>query len=188
MGHSKADKAASRDRILSAAARQIREGGLESVSIAELMKSAQLTHGAFYAHFGSRAELLAAALDRALEEGATRSHAVAGGSAGDMQALVHSYLSRAHRDGVGEGCAVAALAGDVARSDEGVRAIMRARMEDYLDAAAQRLGGGPEARGEAMAAWSTMIGALALSRLFAGEDLSDEFLRQGRKAALQGRP
>ena len=184
MGVSQAEKAKSRDRILTAAARQIREGGLESVSIAELMKAAQLTHGAFYAHFGSRADLLAAALDRALEEGAERSRMAAGMRDTGMKPIVNSYLSAAHRDNVGGGCAVAALAGDAARADEPIRAIMRDKMADYIDSTTQRLGGGPEARGEAIAAWSTMVGALALSRLFAGEDLSDEILRDAREAIL----
>ncbi len=51
VGHSRAEKIDSRERILDAAARQIRQGGLESVSIAELMKAANLTHGGFYGIF-----------------------------------------------------------------------------------------------------------------------------------------
>ena len=69
MGHSRMEKADSRERILDAAARRIRQDGLESVSIAELMKAANLTHGGFYGHFRSRAALIAAALERALERG-----------------------------------------------------------------------------------------------------------------------
>lgn len=187
MGVSQVDKAKSRDRILTAAARQIREGGLDSVSIGELMKSAGLTHGAFYAHFGSRADLMAAALDRALAEGTSRSQTAAGAQGEGMTAMVRSYLSAAHRDNRGEGCAVAALVGDAARAEEPIRSVMREQLTAYIDSAAERLGGGPEARGEAIAAWSTMVGALALSRLFAGEKLSDEILREGRRAALQGR-
>ena len=69
MGHSQAEKAQSRERIVTAAARQIREGGLESISIVELMKEAELTHGGFYGHFPSRSALIAAALERALFDG-----------------------------------------------------------------------------------------------------------------------
>lgn len=64
MGHSQAEKAESRERILEVAARQIRQGGLDSVSIAEIMKAANLTHGGFYGHFPSRAALIAAAVQR----------------------------------------------------------------------------------------------------------------------------
>ena len=76
MGHSRADKAESRERILAIAARQIREGGLDSVSIGEVMKAANLTHGGFYGHFPSRTALIAAALERALVEGEAASLAV----------------------------------------------------------------------------------------------------------------
>jgi TetR/AcrR family transcriptional regulator, transcriptional repressor for nem operon len=31
-----------------------RERGFENVSVSEVMKAAGLTHGAFYAHFGSK--------------------------------------------------------------------------------------------------------------------------------------
>ena len=69
MGHSQVEKAKSRERILDAAARRIREGGFDGLSIAELMKSANLTHGGFYGHFPSRAALLAEALERAMDRG-----------------------------------------------------------------------------------------------------------------------
>src|ERR1700679_1056821 len=38
-----------------------RERGFEKVSVAEVMKAADLTHGAFYAHFGSKEKLQPAA-------------------------------------------------------------------------------------------------------------------------------
>ena len=44
------------------ASRQFRERGFENVSVGEVMKAAGLTHGAFYAHFGSKEELKAAAV------------------------------------------------------------------------------------------------------------------------------
>ena len=70
MGHSQADKAQSRERILRKAADAVRDTGLESVSVSKLMRSVDLTHGGFYNHFTSRSDLLAQALERALVEGA----------------------------------------------------------------------------------------------------------------------
>ena len=49
------------------ASRQIRDGGLASVSVGAIMKSVGLTHGGFYGHFESREALLAEALERAFE-------------------------------------------------------------------------------------------------------------------------
>ena len=69
MGHSQAEKARSHDRILSIAARTIRDSGSGSLVIADLMKAAGLTHGAFYSHFDSRDALIEESIERALSEG-----------------------------------------------------------------------------------------------------------------------
>ena len=44
------------------ASRLFRERGFENVTVGEVMKAAGLTHGACYAHFGSKEELQAAAV------------------------------------------------------------------------------------------------------------------------------
>jgi TetR/AcrR family transcriptional repressor of nem operon len=186
LGHSRAEKADSRERILDAAARQVRQEGLESVSIAELMKAANLTHGGFYGHFPSRAALIAAALERALERG--EAAFIAGQSAkasATVKSIVNRYLSPAHRDNAGEGCAIAALAGDVGRSeDPEVRARMAQSLERNFEDMARAMGGGPEAEQAAVAAWCAMVGAIALSRVFLGADRSDEILRLARQSIL----
>ncbi|MBN8495033.1 MAG: TetR family transcriptional regulator, partial [Burkholderiales bacterium] len=81
MGHSQADKARNRERILAQAAEQVRDAGLESVGVGPLMRSVGLTHGGFYGHFESRSELLAQALARALQDGEAASLAAAGPTA-----------------------------------------------------------------------------------------------------------
>jgi TetR/AcrR family transcriptional repressor of nem operon len=185
MGHSQAEKAQSRERIVGAAARQVREGGLESVSIADLMKQAKLTHGGFYGHFPSRSALLTAALERALFEGEAASIA-ANKRKGPrtLKSITGNYLSAAHRDDIGEGCAVAALLGDVSREEPEVREIMTQRLELYFSYLARVIGDVPKADELAVSTWCTMVGALMLSRLFKGEERSDAILRIARKAIL----
>ena len=68
MGTSQAAKAASHDRILDIAAALIRRDGVDSLSVAELMKEAGLTHGGFYRHFDSREHLVSEAAQRALSQ------------------------------------------------------------------------------------------------------------------------
>jgi len=186
LGHSRAEKAESRERILDAAARQIRQGGLESVSIAELMKAANLTHGGFYGHFPSRAALIAAALERALERGEasfTAAQPAKGGAT--VKSIVNRYLSPAHRDNTGEGCAIAALAGDVGRAEDvEVRERMAERLERNFTDMAAAMGGGPQAEQAAVAAWCGMVGAIALSRVFQGTERSDQILRLARQSIL----
>jgi TetR/AcrR family transcriptional repressor of nem operon len=56
------ETAARHERIVKEASRLFRERGFENVSVGEVMKAAGLTHGAFYAHFGSKEQLQAAAI------------------------------------------------------------------------------------------------------------------------------
>ena len=48
------ETAAKHERIVKEASRLFRERGFENVGVADVMKAAGLTHGAFYAHFGSK--------------------------------------------------------------------------------------------------------------------------------------
>ena len=50
---SKEQMAENRERILNAGAQLFREKGFDGIGVADLMKSAGLTHGGFYGHFAS---------------------------------------------------------------------------------------------------------------------------------------
>ena len=188
MGHSRADKAQSHERILKQAAGQIRDTGLESVSVGRLMRSIDMTHGGFYGHFASRSDLLAQALSRALEDGAAAAK-LAGDPAkpASFAAMVRSYLSRSHRDSRGTGCAIAALASDVARADERSRAVMEAHVERFIAKVADTLGHDDDE--QALLAVSAMIGGLLVSRVMTDPKRSDDVLRAVRNSlvALQGK-
>jgi TetR/AcrR family transcriptional repressor of nem operon len=171
MGHSRSQKAENRERILAEAARQVRSGGLDSVSVGSLMQSVGLTHGGFYGHFASRADLLAQAVERALVDG----EAAANRKSLPFVRIARNYLSRGHRDARATGCAIAALASEVGRADERTRRIM----EDHIDLAiadvADSLGDADERR--AMVAVSAMIGAVTLARVMTNRPRSDDLLR-----------
>ena len=186
MGHSQAEKAESRGRIIEVAARQIREGGLESVSIAEIMKAAKLTHGGLYGHFPSRAALIAAALKRALDRGeAAFAAAKSAKGSVSVKSMLNGYLSPAHRDDIRDGCAIAALSGDVGRAeDDEIREEMMRSLERSFEDMAEAMGGGPKAEAAAVAAWCAMVGAVSLSRVFRGTRRSDEILRTVRRSIL----
>jgi TetR/AcrR family transcriptional repressor of nem operon len=186
MGHSQAEKAQSREKIIAAAARQIRESGIDSLSIGDLMRSVNLTHGGFYGHFASRSALIAAALDRALEDGEKASlSTTATKGRRTLKSVANSYLSTTHRDHVAEGCAVSALSSDVARADEEVRVIMQARLTRFFEETAALLEDDDTARADAVKAWCLMTGALSLARVFKGQAVSDEILRTARAAILE---
>jgi len=184
MGHSQADKAQSRERILRKAADAVRDTGLESVSVSKLMRSVDLTHGGFYNHFGSRSDLLAQALERALVEGAKTATASMkpGDAPRSYETRVKGYVSRAHRDARTDGCAIAALASDVSRADEASRAVMSAHIDDFVAQLAQSLHDQDE--GDAMLAVSAMVGAVLLARVQTDPKKSDALLKSVRDRLL----
>ena len=177
MGHSQAEKAENRERILTQASRQVRRDGLESVSVGTLMQSVGLTHGGFYGHFESRSALLAEALERALLEGEANATAKGSHQRRSLSDIARSYLSRAHRDSRESGCALAALVSDVARADTSSREVMSDHIEAFVASVSEALGGDPEG---AVVAVSAMVGALALSRVIADPTRSDAFLKTVR--------
>ena len=65
---SEAEKRKSHRRILDAASRLMREKGIGSTSVSDVMKAARLTHGGFYRHFSSKDELVAAAFQHAVDD------------------------------------------------------------------------------------------------------------------------
>src|SRR6185369_9990551 len=103
-----AAKEASHERIVSVAARAIRRSGYGGTGVADIMKEAGLTHGAFYAHFPSREAMLAEAADRAGAESlAAVAKAVAKAPPGKaLAALLRAYLSREHVGNADLGCPV----------------------------------------------------------------------------------
>ena len=98
-------KQASHERIVDAAARAIRRSGYDGTGVADIMKDAGLTHGAFYAHFASREAMLAEAADRAgAESNAAAASLVATvPSEKSLETLILAYLSKAHLDGIETG-------------------------------------------------------------------------------------
>jgi TetR/AcrR family transcriptional repressor of nem operon len=182
MGHSQADKAFSRQKILAAASRQIRKAGLQSLSIARLMKAANLTHGGFYGHFAGRDVLIAEALAQALQDGTKSAHKA--GADRSLSAIARSYLSRAHRDSPENGCAIAALSGEATRESDDARAAMTTHVTRFSETIENSLGDQPAARERALAIVSMMVGALTLSRVADNATLSDEILRSARQTIL----
>jgi AcrR family transcriptional regulator len=85
-------KEATHERIVDAAARAIHRHGYAGVGVADVMKEAGLTHGGFYAYFGSRDALIVEALERAGRKSLAMTRATASVVAGT---LVGRYSSRA---------------------------------------------------------------------------------------------
>jgi len=104
--------AARHERILREASKLFRQRGLNGVSVPQIMKAARLTHGPFYNHFESKEALVAESIDRAMADTLQYIASFTRPTTARRQFL-DAYLSPQHRDNPGEGCPIAALAGDV---------------------------------------------------------------------------
>jgi TetR/AcrR family transcriptional regulator, transcriptional repressor for nem operon len=182
MRQSAQEKARTHERIVEIASARIREEGIEGPGVAEIMRAAGLTHGGFYKHFGSRDDLIAEAADHAFAY-ARRTLDKYANEPDPFAAWVDWYLSEEHRDDPGaDRCPVAALAGDVGRADDGVRAGYSAVVEQYIATLEDMLGSGEDARRQATIAVSTLVGSLVLAREVDNDALSTEILRTAREA------
>jgi TetR/AcrR family transcriptional repressor of nem operon len=180
MGYSKAQKARTHKRIVAIAAKRFRERGLAGFGIAELMKEAGLTVGGFYKHFESRDELVAEALTAAFGGWKRQVDAAAsGGSSASFAELIDSYLSEAHRNNPGTGCAFSALAPEIARSDKRTRALTSEQVRNDLELIAGLLPAKDKraARSRAILTFSALVGAMVLARAVSDKELSHEMLK-----------
>lgn len=171
-----------RERVLQVAAKLFRERGFDGIGVADLMKSAGMTHGGFYGQFGSKEDLMAETCARVFAAGGQRWQRVVGEAAarGDsgMAALARAYLSAEHRDDPGDGCPVSALGAEAARQGPALRAAFTAGVRDALDFIGGLVGGRKARRRErAIVAYAAMIGAQVLARAVDDEALSTEILQ-----------
>jgi TetR/AcrR family transcriptional repressor of nem operon len=184
MGHSQKDKEKNHAQIVEIAAQKMRESGTEGPGVAEIMKAAGLTHGGFYKHFDSRDDLVAEAVEAAVAQSRDGFAEVIEGADDPLAAFVDWYLSPAHRDEPGTGCAVVALGADAARADERVRATYTGQVERYVAQMEELLGEGAregeDVRRRAIAAVSEMVGAVLIARAVGDEALSEEILAAAR--------
>ena len=166
------ETAAKHERIVKEASRLFRERGFENVSVAEVMKAAGLTHGAFYAHFGSKEELQAAAV--AYGQKVSLGRMQRSKSKRSKESFTDLYLSRRHRDHPGDGCTMAALAQEVARSTPELKAAFEQGLENFLSAKGAD-------RKEAIFWTAAMMGGVVLARAVHDPRLSDEILESVRQ-------
>lgn len=173
---SKEKMAENRALILGAAARLFRERGFDDVTVAEVMGAAGLTHGAFYGHFESKEDLIACALETAVEQ-------MTAHKANSIGAYARDYLSEQHRDDTSGGCAYTALAGEVARSTPEARHVLTEGLKTLIGMIEEKAPGktAEAKRQKAVTAWASMIGALLLSRVVDDEALSDEILERTKR-------
>jgi TetR/AcrR family transcriptional repressor of nem operon len=157
---SKAEASTNRDSIIRAAAAHIRDRGFGQMCVADVTRSAGLTHGALYSHFPSKEALATEGIKQAFDECIAQYNGLA------LSELLRRYLSTEHRDNSEEGCPTAALASEVPRQPvqtqvafyEGVNRTIALLVEGL------KASGAKHDRDHAIFMFAAMVGGIAISR------------------------
>lgn len=176
---SDAEKRKSHDRILDAAATLFRENGIETTSVAEVMKAAGMTHGGFYRHFADKDELVAKAFRRAVDGVVSpmETPQTVHGKAAARTAYIDAYLAREHVESRGKGCPMAALASELVRAEDGITQETTAA----VDRVAALLHGGGQGHKD-YAQLALLVGSLTLARMTDDEAQTQSILDAGKAA------
>ena len=176
-------KAESRERILAAAADLFRTKGFNATGIDELMSKAELTAGAFYAHFKSKTDLFDEAIRYMIKASAKRLTAGLESRKGKdlITEFLKRYVNEVHRDRPEMGCAIPSIASEISRHSKKGRETIDEYVNKWVEYFAKELKGNPDERREhALRLVCQAVGALLLSRMV-GVELSKEVIRSGQK-------
>lgn len=187
---SKAEAERNRARLVDAAAKILREQGIEGVGVDALAKAAGVTHGGVYSHFKSKDDLAAAAVERALQvsAGEWREFVEAEGGAHALARMIRSYVSRHHRDHPGTGCSITSLGAEAGRGGKKLRDTFAHGVTELISEMqkANPASTGAQARERAIVNVATMIGAIVMARASVADmELSDEILKLVRRDLLE---
>lgn len=184
----KAQAQANREHIVKTASVLFRERGFDGVGVADLMAAAGFTHGGFYKHFGSKADLMAEAAASSLAQSLTDSSGLG------VPGFINLYVSRDHRDGRGDGCTLSALCGDAARQSPELKATFASGVENTLAALERHYEAGQDTPQETIRAkmldtLAHAVGAIMLSRACPDDSaLADEILEVCRARIIAALP
>jgi len=165
---------ATRARVLEASGRQFRERGFGGNGVDGLAREADVTTGAFYNHFGSKAGAFAAVVAAGVERLRLGLEQIRQGHGHRwLAAFAAFYLGQGHRRDVAGGCALPSLSADVARADAATRTAYEAEL---LKVAALIADGLPDQPGRE-AAWpilAQLVGGVILSRAVQDDVVAQE--------------
>lgn len=176
-------KARSRERILQSAFALFAARGYDNVTISDVMREAQLTHGGFYSHFRSKQELYAEAIGAGARVSALAKmqHSPAAGHE-RLAHMLRVYLNEAHVRQEHSPCPLAFLATDVANGEVEVRGAYTQVFKRLVDLIDRELPGDTPARHDrALAVSALMIGGVAVARALDDERTGKALLNACRE-------
>ncbi len=177
---------ATRARVLEACERAFRQHGYDGIGVDGLARAANVTTGAFYNHFGSKAAAFSAVVAAGVARaGAGLDHGRRTVGPKWLAAAAAYYLGAGHRRDVTGGCVLPSLSTEVSRADHATRVAYEAELVKLAGMIAESMPDGPNRR----AAWpflAQLVGGVVLSRAVQDEALAQEIADAVIAAATTG--
>lgn len=180
---SREEKARTHARIVKVAAGMFRENGIAATGVVDVMKAAGLTHGGFYRHFGSKDELVAAAISHAVTTSLAELEEAEGHEAKSAALLsyVDRNLSDLHVGNPRDGCPLASLGPEAPRSSTRISSALDEGSVEAVRVLASAMDGRREAASALMA---MLLGTVVMARMAGSLQCRKRILLAGRTAAL----
>lgn len=183
-------KSQTRQRILVAADRLMKEKGVEVASVEAVMRDAGLTVGGFYAHFPSKEVLAREALLFGLEASVDRllmRLATIADRAQRVRALIRLYLAQADEASLAHACPMTLLLPEVARGGREWQNAFAQRTGALLERIAEHF---PEVPGmtrreAALMVYTSCVGAVAVARALPAPDARHRVMRATERMLLR---
>lgn len=185
MRFEKGHKEVTRKRIIEVASRRFRKDGVAASGLAGIMADSGLTNGAFYAHFGSKEDLVRESLSSALSDQLAKLQQTEG--AIGIEGAIRRYLNTSHLEGCEEGCPSAALLPEISRQPVPTRKAYEEQLLAYAKTLGTFLPNPLSTQSKqqiATAIFSLMVGTLQMARAVSDPLLAEEILEGGVQAAL----
>lgn len=170
-----------RKRILREARRAFNSKGYDGVTIDEVMKAAELTRGAFYFHFRSKAELYREAIAFILDDHPVKRWASKTPNRLPAEQLLSAYLSEQHLEEVEESCPLITHAAEAARHDPDAKSVVTRVFRALVDTLSNDIDDKGGDAGLVIAAMC--VGGLSVARGVDDPQLAGRLLKATRSAA-----
>lgn len=185
MRYSSSHKDQTRKRIIDVSARLFKERGIDTTGLSLIMREANLTNGAFYAHFASKEALVEAMIADQIQQQIENLQKAPKNVSG-MKTVISLYLTTEHRDNCGAGCPSAALLDEIGRRAVSTKDAYSENLLQLVDTLRECLPmlNDDQAKSLVLAIVSLLIGTLQLARSMTDEETSEQILESGRTAAF----